>query len=193
MDDDDETQSRIAHNIREERRVLGRLRAALLPPVRLGDIDFPETGGSTLMGDGWEEYCNGPPVRSASTTEAGNDNDSTAVGGTMQDTVEGPPDFDSNRPAAEVARLSAVTAEAAGIVAEIPNPRMCINHEHCGRAHSYSVTMDLTAYCCDECARTNGYIHTEDCCAAQVIGWHVPGSAEAEQVLNDTTPAEMRF
>ena len=98
VDDDDETQSRIAHNIREERRVLGRLRAALLPPVRLGDIDFPETGGSTLMGDGWEEYCNGPPVRLASTTEAGNDNGSTAVGGTMQDTVDDHPPLTSTDP-----------------------------------------------------------------------------------------------
>ena len=179
MDDDDGAQSRIAFNIHEDRRVLDRLREALPPPVTLGDIDFPETGGSTLMGDGWEEYCNGPPVRSASTTEAGNDNDSTAVDGTMQGTVEGPP--------------QAAAAEVAGVVAEIPNPRMCINHGHCGRAHSYSVTMNLTAYCCDECALTRGYIHTEDCCTAQVIGWHVPGSAEAEQVLNDTTPAEMRF
>ena len=43
------------------------------------------------MGDGWEAYYNEPLVRSASTTEAGNDNDSTAVGGTTQGTVEGPP------------------------------------------------------------------------------------------------------
>ena len=52
VDDDGETQSRIAFNIREERRVLDRLQAALPPPVRLGDTDFPETGGSTLMGGG---------------------------------------------------------------------------------------------------------------------------------------------
>jgi hypothetical protein len=51
-DDDGETRARIAFNIREEHRVLDRLQAALPPPVRLGDTDFPETGGSTLMGGG---------------------------------------------------------------------------------------------------------------------------------------------
>ena len=132
------------------------------------------------MGDGWEAYYNEPPVRLASTTEAGNDNDIKAVGGTMQGTVEGP------------LTLAAAT-EAAGEVATVPNPRMCINHKRCGRAHSYSSTMDITAYCCDECAHTNGQEHAEHCCATQVTGWHAPGSAEMEQVRNDTTPADKRF
>ena len=81
VDDDDETQSRITFNIREERRVLDRLQAALPPPVTLDSLDFPETGGSALMGDGWEAYYNEPPVRLASTTETGNDDDDSAVGG----------------------------------------------------------------------------------------------------------------
>ena len=72
VDDDGATQSRIAFNIiREERRVLDRLQAALPPPVALDSLDFPETGGLTLMGDGWEAYYNELPVRLTSTTEAG--------------------------------------------------------------------------------------------------------------------------
>ena len=88
-DDDGATQSRIAFNIREERRVLDRLQAALPPPVTLDSLDFPETGGSTLMGGGWGAYYNEPPVRLASTTETGNDDDSTIDGGTPQGTDEG--------------------------------------------------------------------------------------------------------
>ena len=137
VEDDGAAQSRIEFNIREERRVLDRLRAALAPLATLDSLDFPETCGSTLMGGGWEAYYNEPPVRLASTTEAGNDNDSTAVGGTMQGTVDGP------------LTLAAAT-ESAGEVTTIPNPRMCINQERCGRTHSYSSTMDITAYCCDE-------------------------------------------
>ena len=90
VDGDGTTQSRIAFNIREERRVLDRLRTALPPPVTLDSLDFPETGGSTLMGDGWEAYYNEPLVRLANTTEVGNDDDSTVDGGTTQGTVEGP-------------------------------------------------------------------------------------------------------
>ena len=90
VDDDDETQSIIARNLREERRVVDRLRAALPPPARLGDTDFPETGGSTLMGDGWEACYNEPLAQFASTTVTVNDGDG-AIGGTTQGTVEGPP------------------------------------------------------------------------------------------------------
>ena len=140
--------------------------------MALDSLDFPETCGSALMGDGWGAYYNEPPVRLASTTEAGNVNDSTAVGGTMQGTVEGQ------------LTLAAET-EAAGEVTTIPNPKICINHERCGRTHSYSSTMDITAYCCDEFAHTNGQVHAEHCSASHVTGWHAPGSVVAELVLND--------
>ena len=90
VDDDDETQSIIARNLREERMVVERLRAALPPPAKLGDTDFPETGGSALMGDGWVAYYNEPLARFASTTVTVNDGDG-AIGGTTQGTVEGPP------------------------------------------------------------------------------------------------------
>ena len=183
-DDNGETRARIAFNIREERRVLDRLQAALPPPVRLGDTDFPETGGSTLMGGGWEVYCNGPPARSASTTEAGDDTDSTAAGGTVQGTVGGPP---------------TLTAAAEAM------PRMCVNHGRCG--HMQALPMCVYAgYCCGECAHTDGREHTEHCHAGQITEMHGSGSAETEEaaipnpriaeaelVLNDTTPAEIRF
>ena len=48
--DDAETQAIILRNLQEERMVVERLRAELPPPVRLSDIDFPETGGSALPG-----------------------------------------------------------------------------------------------------------------------------------------------
>ena len=89
VDGDGTSQSRIAFNIREERRVLNRLRTALPPPVTLGSLDFPETGGSTLMGAGWEAYYNEPAVRLANTTEVGNDDDNTVGGGTTQDAGHG--------------------------------------------------------------------------------------------------------
>ena len=75
VEDDDMTQSRIAFNIREERRVLDRLRAAQPSPVTMDSLDFPETGGSTLMGDGWHAYYNAPAAL-ASTVEADNADDS---------------------------------------------------------------------------------------------------------------------
>ena len=89
VDGDGTTQSRIAFNIREERRVLDRLRTAPPPPVTRGSLDFPETGGSTLMGAGWEAYYNEPAVRLANTTEVGNDDDNTVGGGTTQDAGHG--------------------------------------------------------------------------------------------------------
>ena len=60
VDDDGATQSRIAFNIREERRVLDRLQAALPPPVTLDYLDFPETGGSILS-------FRKPPIRGSVT------------------------------------------------------------------------------------------------------------------------------
>ena len=152
------TQSRIAFNIREERRVLDRLRAALPPPVTLDALDFPETGGSTLMGDGWEAYYNEPPVRLASTTEAGNDNDSTAVGGTTQGTVEGPLTLDG--------RGGGRREESTAIPT---SPRMCINHERCGRAHA----SHLPWHHCVLLRRVRSHErseHAEHCCADQSLG-----------------------
>ena len=174
--DDDETQARIVHNLREERKVVGRLRAELPPPVGLGDIDFSETGGSTLEGDGWGAYFNGPLVRSASTTATVNDGDG-AIGGTTQGTVEGPP------------ALTAV-AEAMRGATGTDGPRMCVDHVRCGHTQALPMCVYPGCCCCGECAHTNGREHIEHCYAAQVTEAHVPGSAEAEQVLNDTTPAD---
>ena len=116
----------------------------------------------------------------ASTTETGNDDDSAIDGGTTQGTVEGP------------LTLAAAT-EATGGVTGIPDmPRMCVNHERCGRADASTMCVN-PAYCCDACAYTNGQEHAEHCCATQITEPHAPGSAEMELVLNDTTPAEMRF
>ena len=174
------TQPRTASNIRAERRVLDRLRAALPPPVTIDSLDFPETGGSTLMGEGWEAYYNEPLVQLASTTETGNDDDSATDGGTTQGTIGGP------------LTLTAA-AEATGGATGIPDmPRMCANHERGG--HAQAITMCANpAYCCDECAYTNGQEHAEHCYADQITESHAPGSAEMELVPNDTTPAEMRF
>ena len=148
VEDDDTTQSRIAFNIREERRVLDRLRAAQPPPVTLDSLDFPETGGSTLMGDGGHAYYNEPLVRLASTTEAGNDDDSAIDGGTTQGTVEG-------------SHTLTTTAETMGGVTGIPRrPMMCINHERCRRA---SRTQRDPVFCCDECEESNGYEHEDHC------------------------------
>jgi len=171
VNDDDETQSIILRNLRDERMVVDRLRAALPPPARLSDIDSPETGGSTLPGDEREVDYNEPPVRFASTTETVNDG-GDAIGGTTQGTVEG-------------ALTLAAAAEATGGATGTPDmPRICIYHERCGHAQAITMCVD-PAYCCDECAYTNGQEHAEHCYADQITEAQTPGSAEAEQVLND--------
>ena len=178
--EDAETQAIVSHSLQAEQQVIEQLRAEL--PLPTLDDDFPETGGEALPGAEYEVDYVEPPAQFDTTT-----------GGTVQDTVEGPPAFDFHRPASEVARLLEAAHEAAGIAGQVDNSRSCINHEHCGRAHSHSVTMNLDAYCCDECAHTNGRIHADDCSAVQVIGWHVPGSAAMESTLNDDTLTAMRF
>ena len=174
-----ETQAIVSHSLQAEQQVVEQLRTELPSPT-LGD--FPETGGEALPGAEYEVDYVEPPAQFDTTT-----------GGTVQDTVEGPPFFDFHRPASGVDRPLGTAYEAAGTAGLVNNPRSCINHEHCGRAHSHSVTMNLDAYCCDECAHTNGRIHADDCSAVQVIGWHVPGSAAMESTLNDDTLTAMRF
>ena len=125
VNDDAETQAIILRNLQEERTVVERLRAALPPPARLSDIDFPETGGSALPGAEREVDYNEPLVRFATTTETVND-DSGAIGGTTQGTVEGAPTLE-------------VLGLAAGHDGAAPRTMpglltMCANHERCGRA-----------------------------------------------------------
>ena len=68
---------------------------------------------------------------------------------------------------------------------------MCANHERCGRALRTQADPGVL-WCCDVCASTDGCRHAEHCDANQTDS-HVPGSADMEPELNDTTPAEMRF
>ena len=81
VNDDAETQAIVLRNLQEERTVVERLRAALPPPAGLGDIDFPETGGSALPGAEREVDYTEPLVRFETATETAND-DSGAIGGT---------------------------------------------------------------------------------------------------------------
>ena len=115
-----------------------------------------------------------------STTETSDDDGTVVDGGTTQGTVEGPPTW-------------AVATDATGGVTGIPGrPMMCINHERCGRASRKQ--KNYPAYCCDECAHTAGHEHAEHCgVTRRTTESHVPGSAEMELVLNDTTPGEMYF
>ena len=172
MNDDDETQPIILRNLRDERMVVERLRAALPPPARLSDIDFLETGGSALPGDEREVDDNEPLVRFASTTETVDDGGG-AIGGTTQGTVEG-------------ALTLTAAAEATGGATGIPGmPRMCINHERCG--HVQAITMCVNpAYCCDECAYTNGREYAEHCYADQITESHAPGTVEGALTLEAT-------
>ena len=178
--EDAETQAIVSHSLQVEQTVIEQLRAEL--PLPTLDDDFPETGGEALPGAEYEVDYVEPSAQSDTTT-----------GVTVQDTVEGPPFFDFHRPASGANRPLGTDYESAETAGLVNNPRSCINHEHCGRAHSHSVTMNLDAYCCDECALTNGRTHADDCSAVQVIGWHVPGSAAMESRLNDNTLTAMRF
>ena len=153
-------QSKIAFNIREERRVLDRRRAALPPPVTLGSLDFPETGGSTLMGDGWEAYYNKPLVRLATTTETSNDDESTVDGGTTQGTVEGPLTLEAT------VGLTDGHDGAAPLTVPSP-PALCRNIDRCHQT-ARSQT-DGFQYCCERCFQTNATEHSEDC-----RWWHTP-------------------
>ena len=72
-------------------------------------------------------------------------------------------------------------------------PMMCINHARCGRASR--TQKNYPAYCCDECASTAGFEHAEQCGYRTALETesHVPGSAEMELMLNDTTPGKLYF
>ena len=72
-------------------------------------------------------------------------------------------------------------------------PMMCINHERCGRASR--TQKNYPAYFCDECAVTTGLEHEEHCVTNNLreTESHVPGSAEMELMLNDTTPGKLYF
>ena len=156
--EDAETQAIVLHNLQVERTVVERLRAALPPPT--GD-DFPETGGEALPGAEYEVDYVEPLALDATTVTI---NDDSGVVGDTQGTVEGAP-----------------TLKVLGLAAGIPDmPRMCINHERCGHAQAITMCVD-PAYCCDECAYTNGQEHAEHCYADQITESHGPGSAGMER------------
>ena len=174
-----ETQAITLHNLQEERMVVERLRAALPPPVRLSDIDFPETGGSALPGAEREVDYNEPLVQFAITTETVDD-DSGASGGTTQGAVEGAPTL-------EVLGLAAGN-EGAASHTELNLPALCPNSDRCHQVANLAGGLE---HCCERCFRTNAVEHSGDC------RWWRNTSMEPwpslENTLNDITPAQMDF
>ena len=177
VNDDDETQSIILRNLRDERMVVERLRAALPPPARLSDNDFPETGGSTLPGDEREVDYNEPLARFASTTETVNDGGG-AIGGTTQGTVEGALTLE--------ATVGLADGHGGAAPLTVPNlPALCPNSDRCHQAANLA---DGLEHCCERCFRTNATEHSEDC-----RWWHTTSSGTVESTLNDLTLAPMNF
>ena len=119
-------------------------------------------------------------ARLTSTMEMGDDDGTVVDGGTTQGMVGGPPTW---------AAATDATVEVTGIPGRL---MLCINHARCGRASR--TQKNYPAYCYDECAHTAGHEHAEHCGVTQrKTESHVPGSAEMELVLNDTTTGEMYF
>jgi len=176
--EDPETQAIILRSLQAERTVVEQLRAALPPP----DDDWSESGGDALPGAAHEVDYVEPLAQFGDTTAVIND-DSGAVGVT-QGAAEGAPTHEALRSTDDDAPRT-----MPGLLT------MCANHERCGRTQA--ATVSNPGYCCDECERTSGREHAENCCVDQTTdsqaSEHVFGSAEMEATLNDTKPAAMDF
>ena len=174
--DDAETQAIVLHNLQVERTVVERLRAALPPPARLGD-DFPETGGEALPGAEVEVDYIEPLARFDTTTETVND-DSGAVGGTTQGTVEGAPTLEV---------LGSTAGHDGAPRTELNLPALCPNSDRCHQVANLAGGLE---HCCERCFRTNAVEHSGDCRWWRTAAEPWPS---LETTLNDITPAPMDF
>ena len=132
---------------------------------------------SATLGTMWTKADGRRSARLTSTTETGDD-DGAAPGGAVADATD---------------RLTDSMATGGGETGIPGRPMMCIDHARCGLA-SWT-QKNNPAYCCDACAITAGFEHTENCGyrTALEVESHVPGSIEMELILNDATPEEMYF
>ena len=171
--EDPETQAIILSSLQAERTVVERLRAALPPP----NDDWSESGGDVEPGAEYEVDYVEPPDQSDDTTAA-IDDDSGVVGVT-QGAAEGAPTH-------EALRLTDDDAPRTmpGLLT------MCANHERCGRTQAVTMCVN-PAYCCDDCAYTNGKEHAEHCYADQTTDSHAPGQPMGLTAERDDAPRIM--
>ena len=168
--EDPETQAIVLRSLQAERTVVEQLRAALPPP----DDDWSESGGDALPGAAHEVDYVEPPAQFGDTTAVINDD--SGVVGVTQGAVEGAP------------TLEALRSTDDGAPRTMPGLlTMCANHERCGRTQAVTMCVN-PAYCCDECAYTNGQEHAEHCYADQTTDSHAPGQPMGLTAERDDAP-----
>ena len=177
IDDDDDPESTLTYSV-----------PTVTTTTTMQDADPPTDGSHALAGIPSVEpddgvVPEGPPLGDRT------DDDSGVVGVT-QGAAEGALTHEALRSTDDGARRF-----FARLMAVPGLQTVCANHERCGRTQA--ATVSNPGYCCDECERTSGREHAENCCVDQTTdsqaSEHVFGSAEMEATLNDTKPAAMDF